>query len=399
MDIEKELQIIKENTVDIISEEELLRKLKKARSQKKALRIKYGVDPSAPDIHLGHTVPLQKLRQLQDLGHKVIFIIGDFTARIGDPSGTSKTRPPLTKEEVLKNSASYQEQIFKILDKEKTEVVFNSKWLEDMRFGDVIKLCSHYTVARMLERDDFSARFQKKDSISLHEFLYPLIQGYDSVVLRADVEVGATDQRFNSLVARELQRDFGQEPEVIIMLPLLEGTDGKQKMSKSLGNYICINEPPSEIYGKIMSIPDDILPRYYNLLLGIEMPAEGGPLQAKKRLARKITSTYHGEKASKKSEEEFKKVFVRKETPENMPELLLNGEELKSGKIWIVELLVKAKLAHTRNDARRLILNGAIRLNDKTCNDPDLNIQIKNKMVIKSGKRHFVKITVGKNGG
>lgn len=395
MDIEKELRIIKENTVDIISEEELLRKLKKARSTKKPLRIKYGADPSAPDIHLGHTVPLQKLRQFQDLGHKVIFIIGDFTARIGDPSGTSKTRPPLTKEEVLKNSVTYREQIFKILDKEKTEIVFNSKWCEDMRFDDVIKLCSHYTVARMLERDDFSARFRKKDPIKLHEFLYPLIQGYDSVVLKADVEVGATDQLFNSLVARELQRDFGQEPEVIIMLPLLEGTDGKQKMSKSLGNYIGINEPPSEIYGKIMSIPDDILPRYYNLLLRVEMPGGDGPLQAKKHLAKQITSIYHGEKAGKKSEEGFEKVFVKKETPENMPELLLKTGELKNGKIWIVELLVKAKLANTRNEARRLIAHGAVKLNDKICHDPDLNVQVKNAMVIKTGKRHFVKITVG----
>jgi tyrosyl-tRNA synthetase len=395
MHIEKELQIIKENAVDVISEGELLKKLEKSRSEGKGLRVKYGADPSAADIHLGHTVPLQKLRQLQDLGHRVIFLIGDFTALIGDPSGVSKTRPPLTKREVEKNAATYQEQIFRILDGELTEVVFNSRWCDDMNLSEVIKLASHYTVARMLERDDFALRFRKKEPISIHEFLYPLIQGYDSVFLKADIEIGGTDQRFNFLVARELQRDFGQEPEVLILLPLLEGTDGKQKMSKSLDNYIGISEPPFEIYGKIMSIPDEILPRYYSLLLQTDMPNDCGPHEAKKHLALEITSIHHGEEKAGKSEQEFEKVFVRKELPEDIPEVVLRREELKDGKIWIVELLVKAKLAATRNEARRLIAQGGVKLDDKQCTDPELNIELKDNTVLKTGKRHFARIRMG----
>jgi tyrosyl-tRNA synthetase len=399
MHIEKELQIIKENAVDVISGEEILKKLEKSRAEGKGLRVKYGADPSAADIHLGHTVPLQKLRQLQDLGHQVIFLIGDFTACIGDPSGVSKTRPPLTKQEVQNNAATYQEQIFKILDRKLTDVVFNSQWCNDMNLSEVIKLASHYTVARMLERDDFALRFRKKEPISIHEFLYPLIQGYDSVFLKADMEVGGTDQRFNFLVARELQRDFGQEPEVLILLPLLEGTDGTQKMSKSLNNYIGISEPPAEIYGKIMSIPDEILPRYYNLLLRTDMPNDCGPHEAKKRLAQEITSIHHGEENARKSEQEFEKVFVRKELPENIPEFVLGSEDLKDGKIWIVELLLKAKLAATRNEARRLIAQGGVKLNNKSCSDPELSIELKGETVIKAGKRHFARIKMEGNHG
>ena len=394
MDVKKELEIIKENTSDVISEEELLRKLKKARRQKRGLLVKYGADPSASDIHLGHTVPLQKLRQLQDLGHKVIFLIGDFTACIGDPSGVSKTRPTLTKEEVLKNAATYQKQVFKILDKEKTEVVFNSRWCQNMHLSDVIKLTSHYTVARMLERNDFSVRYKKKEPIGIHEFLYPLIQGYDSVILKADIEVGGTDQRFNFLVARDLQKDFGQEQEVIILLPILEGTDGKQKMSKSLGNYIGISEPPSEIYGKLMSIPDEILPRYYNLLLGIPFPEKSSPYEAKKRLAREITSIYYGEQAGKKSEEEFHKLFAKKELPEKIPEIMLSKR-----KIWLVELLLSAKFASSKSEARRLISQGGVKLDDKVHTDNEVDIELHEGMVLKVGKRRFAKIKIGgKNG-
>ncbi len=394
MDFEKELEIIRENTVDIISEEELLQKLKEAHSQKRELRVKYGADPSAPDIHLGHTVPLQKLRQLQELGHKVIFLIGDFTACIGDPSGVSKTRPPLTKEDVLKNAATYERQIFKILDKKKTELVLNSKWCEGMRLSDVVKLASHYTVARMLERDDFSMRFNKKEPISIHEFLYPLIQGYDSVILKADIEVGGTDQRFNFLLARELQRDFGQDPEVVILLPILEGTDGKQKMSKSLGNYIGIDETPLEIYGKLMSIPDKILHRYYNLLLGIPCPENSSPHEAKKRLAKEITSIYYGEEAGRKSEEEFHKIFVRKELPDKIPEVAIEKKE-----IWLVELLVEAKLASSRREARRLIVQGGVKLDNKVCTDPEAEIELRGGMILKVGKRRFAKIKLGGNNG
>ena len=391
MDVKEELEIIKENTSDVISEDELLKKLKEARRQKRGLRVKYGADPSASDIHLGHTVPLRKLRQLQELGHSVIFLIGDFTARIGDPSGASKTRPPLTKEEVIKNAATYEKQISKILDNRKTEIVFNSKWCEEMHFSDVIKLSSHYTIARMLERDDFSMRFQRKEPISIHEFLYPLIQGYDSVILKADIEVGGTDQRFNFLVARELQRDFGQEPEVIILLPILEGTDGKQKMSKSLDNYIGIDETPSEIYGKLMSIPDEILPRYYNLLLGIPFPEDSPPHEAKKRLAKEITSTYHGKGAGRKSEEEFQRIFVRKELPDKIPEVVIEDKN-----IWLVELLVRAKLAGSRSEARRLIAHGGVKLDNKVCTDPEGDIQVREGMIPKVGKRRFAKIRTEK---
>jgi len=394
LNIEKELEIIKENTSDVISEDELVRKLKQARKENRGLRVKWGADPSAADIHLGHTVPLQKLRQLQDLGHKVIFLIGDFTARIGDPSGVSKTRPPLTKEDVLNNAATYEKQIFKILDRGKTEVVFNSKWCDDMHFGEVIKLSSLYTVARMLERDDFSIRFRNKEPISIHEFLYPLIQGYDSVILKADIEIGGTEQRFNLLVARELQRDFGQEPEVVILLPILEGTDGKQKMSKSLGNYIGIDESPSEIYGKLMSIPDGILARYYNLLLGIPCPGDLPPYDAKKHLAKKITSIYHGDEAGKKSETEFRKVFAKKELPDVISEIVIGKK-----KIWIVELLIEAKLARSNSEARRLISQGGVKLDNKKCANPEIDLELKNGMILKVGKRHFAKIkTEGKNG-
>ena len=392
MNIEKELAIIKENTEDVISEEELLRKLEKSHREGKGLRVKYGADPSAADIHLGHTVPLRKLRQLQDLGHQVIFLIGDFTARIGDPSGVSKTRPPLTKEEVLENAETYEKQIFKILDRKRTEVVFNSRWCEGMALADVIKLAGRYTVARMLERDDFARRFKRKEPISIHEFLYPLLQAYDSVYLKADIEVGGTDQRFNFLVARDFQRDFGQGPEIIILLPLLEGTDGKQKMSKSLNNYIGIDEPPSEIYGKIMSIPDEILPRYYDLLLGRNLPQDCAPREAKRRLALEITSTYYGEKAGKKCEEEFCKVFVRGELPDEIPEIVLKHEDLKDGKLWLVELLIKAKFAGTRNDARRLISQDGVKLNNKLCSNPELDLEVRDGMVLKVGKRRFVRI-------
>lgn len=394
MDIKEELEIIKENVSDIISEAELLQKLKKGRREKRGLRVKYGADPSASDIHLGHTVPLRKLRQLQELGHEVIFLIGDFTARIGDPSGVSKTRPPLTKEEVLKNAATYERQIFKILDKGKTEIVFNSKWCDNMHFGDVIKLASHYTIARMLERDDFSMRFRKKEPISIHEFLYPLIQGYDSVILKADIEIGGTDQTFNFLLARELQRDFGQEPEVVIVLPILEGTDGKQKMSKSLDNYIGIDEPPLEIYGKLMSIPDKILPRYYNLLLGIPLPEGSSPHEAKKRLAIEITSTYHGEEVARKSEEEFHEIFVRKGLPHKIPELVI-----KEKKIWLVELLLRAKFASSKSEARRLIAQGGLKLDNRVCADPEADVQVREGMILKAGKRRFAKIKMeGDNG-
>lgn len=313
MQIKKQLEEIKKGCVELIPEEELAAKLKKG----KPLKVKWGADPSAPDIHLGHTVVLKKLKQFQDLGHEVIFLIGDFTARIGDPTGKSETRKPLTKEEVMINSRTYQEQVFKILDKKRTRVVYNSRWLSELKIEDVINLAAKYTVARMLERDDFMNRFEKQRPISIHEFLYPLIQGYDSVKLKADIEIGGTDQKFNMLVGRELQREFKEEPQVIITMPLLEGTDGVQKMSKSLNNYIGITEPPSEIYGKTMSISDELMLRYYSLLTdeNIEEMKKLHPKEAKKKLAGELVAIYYGREAAEDAGAEFEKIFAQGKLP------------------------------------------------------------------------------------
>ncbi len=390
MDIIEEIKQIKKNTVEIATEEDLAGKLEKSRAENRPLRIKYGADPSAPDIHLGHTVPLRKLRQLQELGHQVIFLIGDFTARIGDPSGVSKTRPVLSEEEIRQNSMTYQEQVFKILDRNSTEMVYNSAWCENLLLKDVIKLASCYTVARMLERDDFTLRYSRKDPIGLHEFLYPLVQAYDSVHLKADVELGGTDQKFNFLLAREIQRDFGQEPQVVILMPLLEGTDGKKKMSKSLDNYIGVNEPPSQMYGKLMSAPDEILSRYYSLLLGEELAPGYDPYESKKLLAEKITSTYHGPENARKSAEEFKKVFAQKGMPEDIPEVWFE----KNGKIWLVDLILKARFAKTKNDARRLITSGGVKLDDEVIADGEVDLNLADGMVLKVGKRRFAKIRI-----
>ncbi len=401
--VDQQIEIIKRGAVEIISEEELRMKLERAQKEGRPLRVKLGLDPTAPDIHLGSAVVLRKLRQFQDLGHEAIIVIGDFTAMIGDPSGRSKTRPQLSEEEVRKNARTYEEQYCKILDPEKTKVVFNSQWLGKMNFADVIRLAAKTTVARVLERDDFQNRFENELPIGLHEILYPLCQAYDSVVLEADVEMGGTDQKFNNLMGRDLQRAFGQEPQVVLLMPLLVGLDGREKMSKSLGNYVGIEEPPFEMYGKIMSIPDELMIDYFVLTTDVPMQEirrieeglkEGTihPKEAKKRLAREIVTMYHSAEAARKAEEEFERVFAQKEMPSEMPELKISSSELKEGKIWSVKLLVMAGIAKSNREARNLILQGAMRLDGKRISSPD-DVPIRNGSILKVGRR-FAKIKI-----
>lgn len=403
-EIKAELDLIRKGAAEIINEEDLAEKLRRSRREKRPLRVKLGTDPSCPDIHLGHTVVYRKLKQFQDLGHEVYFLIGDFTGRIGDPTGRSATRRPLTKEEVEANAQTYREQIFKILDPARTKIVFNSQWLAPLTFEDVLELASHYTVARMLERDDFARRFADEKPIGLHEFFYPLMQGYDSVALKADVELGGTDQKFNLLVGRELQREYGQDPQVALMMPLLVGTDGLQKMSKSLGNYIGINEPPGEMYGKVMSIPDEVMVLYFELTTDLS-PAEvrrieeglkAGrmhPREVKRRLARELVSLYHGREAAERAEEEFDRIFKRREVPEEVPEVEIRPEELsQQGTIWAVRLLARVGLAPSHGEARRLIEQGGVRLDGAPLLDPNAEVRIEDGLVLQVGKRRFVKV-------
>ena len=387
MDTKKHLEIIKRGTVEIISEEELKVKLEESAKTKRPLRIKAGFDPTAPDIHLGHAVLLRKLRQFQDLGHKVIFLIGDFTARIGDPSGRSEIRKQLTKEEVLKNALTYKKQVSKILDVGKIEVIFNSEWFEKMSVLDILKLTTHATVSQMLARADFKKRLTKGEDISLLEFMYPILQGYDSVVLEADVELGGTDQIFNLLVGRDLQKDFGQIPQVIITTPLLEGTDGVQKMSKSYGNYISITEAPTEMFGKIMSISDELMLKYYELLTDEDLDTikKMHPKDAKLRLAQYIVTQYHSKKDAADARLEFKRVFSQKETPQQMPTYKLTLAKNK-----IIEILLDSKLVKTKNEARRLIQHGGVSLNAERIDKEEAVVN--KEGILKVGKRRFLKL-------
>ncbi|MDD3657076.1 MAG: tyrosine--tRNA ligase [Atribacterota bacterium] len=405
MDLSEEMKIIKRGTKEIISEEELEKKLVNSKKTKIPLRIKQGFDPSAPDIHLGHTVGLRKLRHFQDLGHEVYFLIGDFTGMIGDPSGRSATRKQLTPDEVKRNAETYKEQVFKILNPEKTIVEFNSNWLGKLSFVEVIKLCSKYTVARMLERDDFANRFQEKKPIGIHEFLYPLMQGYDSIALSADVELGGTDQKFNLLVGRELQREYHQEPQVIITMPIIEGTDGVEKMSKSLGNYIGINEHPFDMYGKIMSIPDKLLLAYFELLTDtsytdiakIEQELRDNvvsPLIIKKRLAKEIVKMYHGYDQANEAEQHFQKVFQEKKTPKNIQNLLLPNQILKENKVWIVKLIKLTKLFKSTGDILRIIEQGGIKINNEKVLYTNIDIEIKDGDILRIGKLYFYRIKI-----
>jgi tyrosyl-tRNA synthetase len=387
---EEQLSIIKRGTVEIIEEEELLKKLKEGRP----LRVKAGFDPTAPDLHLGHTVLLQKLRQFQQLGHEVYFVIGDFTAMIGDPTGRSETRPPLSREEVLENAKTYEHQVFKILDPEKTNIVFNSTWLSELGTEGIIKLAGKYTVARMLERDDFSKRFKEGIPIYIHEFIYPLLQGYDSVFLKADVELGGTDQKFNLLVGRDLQRAFGQEPQVCITLPLLVGLDGVRKMSKSYQNYIAIQEEPESMFGKIMSISDDLMWEYYTLLTDYteeeieDFKKNLHPMEAKKKLAHYIVERFHGKEQADRALEFFVKTFSQREFPEDAPII-----EVPYGlKRRAYELLFELGIERSKNSARRVVEGGGLRINGVKVEDPNQEIEIKEELRLQVGKKRFYRV-------
>ena len=396
-----QLKIFKQGTVDLISDEELLTKLR----DKKTLRIKYGADPSAPDLHLGHTVPLRKLRQLQDLGHQVVFVVGDFTARVGDPSGQSETRRTINQDEVSKNAETYEEQVFGILDWSKTEVRYNSEWLGKFKIEDFLTLMSKYTVARILERDDFAKRFADKRPITMLEFLYPLLQGYDSVQIKSDVELGGTDQKFNLLVGRELQRDWKQSPQIVMTLPLIEGTDGKDKMSKSLGDHIALKDKPEDMFGKVMSIPDHLTIKYFRYLTNVgeektnqkEAALKSGslhPRDAKAELAREIVALYYDVKEAKHSEEQFNKMFREKELPDQIEEVAFFKSQLQNGGMDIVSLLKEAGLAASKSEARRLVEQGGVKVDQKRIGDAEAVISLKNPVVIQCGKRKFARIVM-----
>ena len=398
--VAEQIELLSRGVVDLVSREELEKKLAQSVASGVPLRVKAGFDPTAPDLHLGHTVLIQKLKHFQDLGHQVLFLIGDFTGMIGDPTGKSETRKPLTREEVAKNAETYKAQIFKILDPARTEVVFNSAWLSQLSSHDFIRLASQLTVARMLERDDFKRRFEAQQPISIHEFLYPLIQGYDSVALKADVELGGTDQLFNLLMGRELQRAAGQPPQVVLTMPLLEGLDGVNKMSKSLGNYIGVSDSADDIYGKVMSIPDQLMFRYYELLS--DLPAsrikrlrerlntgEAHPKEIKKSLALELTCRYQGQDEGERAEENFERVFTRHGLPDDLPELTLaaGGEAL-----WLPKLLVDAGLVAGTGEARRLIRQQAVTIDGGKIESEEHTVPAQGEVLIKVGKRRFCKV-------
>jgi len=398
--IDEQIALLERGTVDVISREDLVRKLKKAEGSGLPLKVKAGFDPTAPDLHLGHTVLIQKMKHFQDLGHEINFLIGDFTGMIGDPTGKSETRKPLTIAEVKKNAETYKKQIFKILDPAKTKVVFNSTWLGELSSHDMIRLASQLTVARMLEREDFKVRFVNERPISIHEFLYPLIQGYDSVAMEADVELGGTDQLFNLLMGRDLQRSWNQEPQVVITLPLLEGLDGVDKMSKSLGNYIGIDEPADDIFGKVMSLSDSLMFRYYNLLSDLSVEeveelaraVESGaahPKKVKQGLALELTARFYDEEAAAKAAANFEQVFKHHGLPEDIPEMIFPAG---NDEVWLPKLLVDAGLVPSTSEARRLIKQQAVSLNNEKVLDTEFRIPQLGEFLFKVGKRRFCRV-------
>ncbi|MRR05425.1 MAG: tyrosine--tRNA ligase [Deltaproteobacteria bacterium] len=402
MSVSEQLEIIRRGAVEVLLEKELEEKLEKSLKTGVPLKIKAGFDPTAPDLHLGHTVLLQKLRQFQQLGHQVYFLIGDFTGMIGDPTGKSETRKALTREDVLRNAETYKEQVFKILDPEKTKVVFNSEWLSPLQASDLISLAAKYTVARMLEREDFHNRFANQQPISIHEFLYPLIQGYDSVALHADIELGGTDQKFNLLVGRELQRGWGQAPQTVITMPLLEGLDGVNKMSKSLGNYIGINESPDDIFGKIMSITDELMVRYYELLSDLSLEDLGKlqngirdgaihPMEAKKALGRELVERYHGSLAADAAVENFVRRFRDNQVPEEMADITLDSD---AGTMLLCKALAEAGLVKSNSEGRRTILQGGVKVDSEKVADENSELYKGKEYVIQVGKRRFARIRV-----
>ncbi|MCA9470972.1 MAG: tyrosine--tRNA ligase [Nitrospirales bacterium] len=399
-DIEHQLELILRGTVEVIQLDALREKLKLSLQEQRPLRVKAGFDPTAPDLHLGHTVLIQKLKHFQDLGHEILFLIGDFTGMIGDPTGVSETRVALTKEQVLENAKTYETQIFKTLDPSKTRIVFNSQWMNEMNAEQVVQLCSHYSVARMLERDDFAKRYRDQKPISVHEFLYPLVQGYDSVALKADVELGGTDQKFNLLVGRDLQRDYGQKPQVVITMPLLEGTDGIRKMSKSYGNYIALEDKPGDMYGKIMSISDSLMRRYYELLTTEDLSSidRQHPMEAKKALAELIVRQYHGEDGAGQAKADFQQRFQSKDFPDEPDaHLVLQASDFSdpdASSLSVVDLLMKTGLLPSKAEARRLVAQNAVQLNGEKLTDQNacVTFQAGESYRLKIGKRKFALI-------
>jgi len=398
--VNEQIQVIQRGAVELIDEKDLTRKLEKSIKTGKPLRVKAGFDPTAPDLHLGHTVLLQKMKHFQELGHEVMFLIGDFTGMIGDPTGKSETRKHLTEDEVQENAKTYLEQVYKILDKDQTRIMFNSEWMKQFSATDMIELAARYTVARMVERDDFQKRLANNQPVSIHELLYPLIQGYDSVAMEADIELGGTDQKFNLLVGRDLQRAYNQEPQCILTMPLLEGTDGVQKMSKSLNNSIGVLDPPGEMFGKIMSISDDLMWRYYELLSNVSvdewqaMKKDAGdgsvnPKEVKVKLARELVARYHSAEDANSAAMEFDSVFKNKNLPEDMPTLSSWGSE----PCWIGKVLADAKVCASTSEAKRLIKQGAVTVDGKKVSDENLELAGNQDYLIKVGKKRFLKIT------
>ena len=404
--LEEEFEELSRGAVQVITPADLKEKLARARRDGRPLRVKFGADPSAPDIHLGHTVCLRKLRQFQEFGHEVFFVIGDFTGRIGDPSGKSETRPQLDEETIRKNALTYEQQIFKVLDPSRTRVVFNNDWLSELSFVDVIELASKYTVARMLERDDFTTRFREGRPISLHEFMYTLAQAYDSVSLRADLEMGGSDQTFNFVATRDIMGRYGQEAQVVLTMPLLEGTDGVEKMSKSLGNYIGINEPAKDIYGKAMSIPDKLMVRYFELVTDLPnkevkairrglSSAKLHPRDVKMRLAHVLVRMYHGQAAADKAQDEFVAIFRRGEMPDDiLPMGVAKGDLTPGGTMWVARLLVVLGLASSTSEGRRLVVQGGVRIDENRVTDAAADVPVTDGMVVRVGKRRVARVAV-----
>lgn len=400
MTIDEQISYLKKGAVDLIREEDLRKKLEQSAKTGKPLRVKLGADPTAPDIHIGHTVVIRKLRAFQELGHTAIFLIGDFTGLIGDPTGKSVTRPPLSREEVLANAETYKTQIYKLLDSDKTEIRFNSEWMDKFSAADFVKLTSRVTVKQILERDDFQKRLTEEKPISLHELLYPLVQGYDSVALNADVELGGTDQKFNLLVGRNLQREYSQEPQVVLTTPLIEGLDGVNKMSKSLGNYIGITDAPNDMFGKVMSISDDLMWRYYELLtdltpdeiLDLRTKCKSGaenPRNVKVNLAKLVIKDFHSSQGAKNAEEEFNRRFVKKEIPDEIEEI-----SIASGAYKFVDLLVQTNLAASKGEARRLVEQGGVKIDGEKVSNVQADVELtgEKSFVIQVGKRKFLRV-------
>lgn len=403
--VDEQMEAIRRQAEDLLPEEELVAKLERSRETGAPLVVKLGFDPTRPDLHVGHTVTLRKMRDFQRLGHTVAFVIGDFTAMIGDPSGRSATRPPLSREEVDENARTFREQVFRILDPETTVIRYNSEWLGPMTFEDVLRLASRYTVARMLERDDFRKRYEQGASISVHEFLYPLAQAYDSVALEADVELGGTDQKFNLLVGRDIQREFGIEPQVILTLPLLEGTDGRRKMSKSYDNWIGLTDRPEEMYGKTMSIPDELIVKYFRLAAGVEeaelvevaagLERGDNPRDWKRRLARRLVEEYHGETEVEAAEAHFDRIFVQHEAPEEVDERTVVLSDGSAPLYWVLR---EAGLASSSSEGRRLIEQGAVSIDGERVEEPTADLRSGTTVLLQVGKRRFARVTLERGG-